>query len=222
MWSTIMTFSPDTEWIMAWTLSSRWTQLQKMIKRYTTEVHQCQFTCKEDIIVELGLMYKHGTVRVLLISKYESPIFAQKKPNGKLRLLVDLRKFNSLIADDVFKNNHPVRTLSDAAQHLAGKSLFCKTDSSQVYQSLQMVDQRSVELLVFKFASRIFAYKILAEGLSRSLSAFSCFMREYLDTIVKADQCSQYVDDSGIAANNATDLTRNIRAVFKCIRKGEL
>ena len=43
-------------------------------------------------------------------------------------------------------------------------------------------------------------------------------MREYLHPVVKADQCAQYVDDLGIAANNATDLTRKIRAVFKCIR----
>ena len=40
-----------------------------------------------------------------------------------------------------------------------------------------------------------------------------------MDPVVKADQCAQYVDDIGIAANNATDLTRNIRAVFKCIRQ---
>ena len=48
--------------------------------------------------------------------------------------------------------------------------------------------------------------------------AFSSFKREYLDPVVEADQCAQYVDDIGIAANNATDLTRNIRAVFQCIR----
>ena len=47
-------------------------------------------------------------------------------------------------------------------------------------------------------------------------------MREYLDPVIKADQCAQYVDDIGIAANNATDLTRNIRAVFKCIRLAEM
>ena len=47
-------------------------------------------------------------------------------------------------------------------------------------------------------------------------------MREYLDPVVKADQCAQYVDDIGIAANDATDLTRNIRAVFKCIRHAGL
>ena len=47
-------------------------------------------------------------------------------------------------------------------------------------------------------------------------------MREYLDPVVKAEQCAQYVDDIGIAANNATDLTRNIRAVFKWIRQAGL
>ena len=83
---------------------------------------------KEDLFVELALMHKYGIITVLPFSKYSSAIFAQRKPNGKLRLLVDLRKINSLIADDSTKNNHTVSTLSDAAQHLAGKSLFCKLD----------------------------------------------------------------------------------------------
>ena len=85
-----------------------------------------------------------------------------------------------------------------------------------------MADQRSVAMLAFNFVSKTFAYRRLAQGLSRSVSAFLSFMREYLDPVVKADQCAQYVDDIGIAANNATDLTRNIRAVFKCIREAGL
>ena len=40
--------------------------------------------------------------------------------------------------------------------------------------------------------------------------------------VVKADQCAQYVDDIGIAANNATDLARNNRAVLKFIRQAGL
>ena len=82
-----------------------------------------------------------------------------------------------------------------------------------------MADQCAVEKLAFTFASRNFDYKRLAQGLSRSVSAFSSFMREYLDPFVKADHCAQYVNDIGSAAKNATDVTRNIRAVFKCIRQ---
>ena len=80
-----------------------------------------------------------------------------------------------------------------------------------------MADQRSIELLAFDFASRTFAYHCLAQGLSRALSAFSSFMRKYLNTVIKADQCARYVDDIGIAANTTEQLIKNIRAVFKCI-----
>ena len=97
---------------------------------------------KENLTVELALMHKYGIITVLPFSKYPSPIFAQRKPIGKLRLLVDLRKINSLIPEDYTNNNYPVSTLSDAAQHLEGKSLFCKLDCSQAYQCLQMEDQR--------------------------------------------------------------------------------
>ena len=121
-----------------------------------------------------------------------------------------------------FNNNHPVSTLSDAAQHLAGKKLFCKLDCSQAYHCLQMADQRSIEMLAFNCASRTFAYRRLAQGLSRALSAFSSFIREYLDKVIKADQCAQYVDDIGIAANSVTQLIRNIKAVFECIRQAGL
>ena len=150
---------------------------------------------KDDLIVELALMHKYEIITLLPFSKYASPIFAQKKPNGTLCLLVDLRKINSLIADDYTNNNHPVSTLSDAAQHLSGKSLFCKLGCSQAYHCLQMANKRSVEMLAFSFASRTFAYKRLEQSLRRSVSAFSSFMLQYLDPVVRADQCAQYVDD---------------------------
>ena len=99
---------------------------------------------KDDILVELALLHKYGIITTLPFSKYASPIFAQRKPNGKLRLLVDLRKINALIADDYINNNHPVSTLTNAAQHMAGRNVFCKLDCSQAYHSLQMADQQSI------------------------------------------------------------------------------
>ena len=177
---------------------------------------------KEDILFELALLHKYGIISTLPFSKYASPVFAQKKPNGKLRLLVDLRKINNLISDDYIINNHPVSTLTDTAQHMAGKKLFCKLDCSQAYHCLQMADQRSLEMLAFNFASRIFAYRRLAQGLSRALSVFSSFMRDYLDRVIKADQCAQYVDDIGIAANDTEHLIKNLRATFECIREAGL
>ena len=151
---------------------------------YSQSLHM-SIHLEEDLIVELALMHKYGIITVLPFSKYASPTFAKRKPSGKLRFLVHLRKTSSLIADDCTNNNHPVSTWSDAAQHLAGKSLFFKLDCSRAYHCLQMADQRSTEMLAFNFASRTFAYKRLAQGLSRSVSAFSNFQREYLAQLSK-------------------------------------
>ena len=177
---------------------------------------------KEDLIVELALMHKHGINPVLPFSKYASPIFAQRKPNETLRLFVNLRKINTLIADDYTNNIHPVCILSDAAQHLAGNFQFCKIDCSQAHHYLQMADQLSVEMLVFNFDSRTFAYRRLAQGLSRYVCSFSNFTREYLGPVVEPDHRAQYVDDIGLAASKAMDLSRNVRAVLQCIRNAIL
>ena len=47
-------------------------------------------------------------------------------------------------------------------------------------------------------------------------------MREYLDKVIKADQCAQYVDDVGVAANYADHLIANLRATFKCFQQAGL
>ena len=41
---------------------------------------------KEDFFVELARMHKNGIITVLHFSKYANPIFAERKPNGKLRV----------------------------------------------------------------------------------------------------------------------------------------
>ena len=117
---------------------------------------------RDDITVELALLHRYGIITTLPFSKYASPIFAQRKPNGRLRLLVDLRKINNLISQDYVNNNHPVSTLLDAAQHMAGKKFFCKLNCSQANHCLQMAENQSMQMLAFNFETRTFAYRRLA------------------------------------------------------------
>ena len=155
-------------------------------------------------------------------SKYSSPLFAQRKPSGALRLLIDLRRVNHLIRHDYDSHNFPITTLADASAHLAGKKLFAKLDCSQAYFAVRLADAQSVQLLSFNFFSRTFAFTRLAQGLSRSVSAFSYFMRLYLDACIAEDKCFQYVDDLGTAAHTFEELLDNLRRIFECIRKSGL
>ena len=85
-----------------------------------------------------------------------------------------------------------------------------------------MADEQSIQLLSFNFRSRTFAFLRLAQGLTRSLSAFTSVVREYLDPLVKADRCAQYVDDIGIAANTPDELIENLELVFQQLTKAGL
>ena len=78
---------------------------------------------RDDLLVELALMQAYDIITTLPDSN-SSLLFAQRKPSGKLRLLVDLRRINHLIKNDYNEHNHPVSTLEDAAQHMAGKKLL--------------------------------------------------------------------------------------------------
>ena len=139
-------------------------------------------------------------------------MFEQRKPNRKLRLQVNIRKINALISDDYINNDHHLSTNS-GAELLPGK--ICIIDCSE---DLKVADQRSIELSAFNFANRAFAYRRLTQGLKLSLSVFSSFMREYLDTLIEADHCAQSVNYKRIVAIDSRELLENIRAVFKCIR----
>ena len=86
---------------------------------------------KEDIAVKLALLHKYGIFTTLPFRNYMSLLFAQRKPIGKLRLLVGSRKINNLISSDYLNNNHTISTLTAAAQHMAGKNSICKLECSQ-------------------------------------------------------------------------------------------
>ena len=106
---------------------------------------------KKDFFDKGSLMLKYGIITVLHFSNCTNP-FLHRKNRTETKFAVDLKKINRLIADGSTKNNHPVSTLSDAAQHMAGRSVYCKLDCSHAYHCLQMADQRSVEMLAFNFA----------------------------------------------------------------------
>ena len=78
---------------------------------------------KDDLLVELALMQEYGIITTLPYSKYSSPIFAQRKRNGKLRILVDLRRINHLIKNDYGEHNHQSQLFQTLLNTWPGKNI---------------------------------------------------------------------------------------------------
>ena len=57
---------------------------------------------------------------------------------------MDLSQINHLFKNDYNQHNHPVTTIANIAQHMAGKKYFFKLDCSQAYHCSQMSDEQLV------------------------------------------------------------------------------
>ena len=172
------------------------------------------FHLREELQVQLALLQYIGIITSLNHSKYGSPIFAHRKTNGELRILVDLRRINLFLLHDYHKNKFPISTMADTTAHFAGKSLFCKLDCSQTYHCIQMADPFSVQLLAFNFASSTMAYQRLARGLNRAVTGFNAFVRNYLEPCLSANICTQHMDDIGCGVDSPEQLLLYVRELF--------
>ena len=177
---------------------------------------------RDEILVELALLQCFNIITTLSHSKYSSPIFVHRKSSGKLRILIDLRRVNHLLRHDYLNSNFPISIMTDATNHFAGKNLFCKLDCSQAYHCVQMADDLSVQLLAFNFASRTFAYNCLAQGLNKSVTGFSSFVKHYLDPCLAANVCTQFMDDIAAGVNNFDEMIPALRKIFDCLRESGL
>ena len=109
--------------------------------------------------------------------------------------------------------------MTDATNHFAGKNLFWKLDCSQADHCVQMADDLPVQLLAINFASRTFAYNCLAQGLNKTVTGFSSFVKHYLDPCLAAKVCTQFMDDIAVEVNNFVEMIPALRKIFDCWRE---
>ena len=175
-------------------------------------IHLC-----DELSVELALLQFFIIITTLSHPKYSSPIFVHRKASGKMRILLDLRRVNHLLRHDCLNSNFTTSNMTDATIHFAGKKLFSKLDCSQAYHCVQMADDLPVQLLAFNFASRTFAYTCLAQGLNKSVTGFSSFVKHYLDPCLAADLCTQFMDDIAAGVIEFDELIPVLRKTFDCL-----
>ena len=145
------------------------------------------------MLVEFALEEKYCIFTTVILASTRLHFSCILNQTGSLEfsLTYEVRRINHLIKHDYNQHNHPVITIDDAAQHIAGKNYIRKLDCSPASECLQIADEQSIQLLSFKFGAGAFAYRRLAQGMNKSLSAFNSPVREYLEPVVKADRCAQ-------------------------------
>ena len=177
---------------------------------------------RNKILFWLALMQYYGIVTRLPHSNYSSLIFVQRKSSGKMRILIDPRRVNHFLRNDYSNKIFPITDMTDAVYHFAGKTLLTKIDCSQACHCVQMADSLSVQLLSFNFASRTYANTRLAQGLNKSVTEFSSFVRSYLDSCLAVNLCTQFMDAFGCGVETFEQMVPSLRQYLDCLRKSGL
>ena len=85
-----------------------------------------------------------------------------------------------------------------------------------------MADDLSIQFVSFTFASRTFAYNCLSQGVKKSVTGFSSFVKNYLDPCLAANVCTQFMDDIADGVNNLDEMIAAVRENFDSLRESGL
>ena len=90
---------------------------------------------RDEVLIKLALLQAFTNITTLTLSEYSCPIFVHLKSSGILWTVNNQRHVNHLIRHDYSSSKFPISIITDATNHFARKSLFCKLDCSQAYHS---------------------------------------------------------------------------------------
>ena len=146
-------------------------------------------------------------------SKYESPVFLKKKPDGTYRLLVDYRQVNKIIEKDT--NRVPV--IETFWPHLRNMKFFTQLDLNSGYFQIPL-EEKSKELTGISIDGKGYVFNSLPQGMSTSPSMFQTVMMETLQPLLwKKVIC--YLDDICVFGKTEKECIDNTIEVLEILNE---
>lgn len=94
-------------------------------------------------------------------TSWVSPVIVVPKPNGDIRLCVDMRQANNAI----IRERHPIPTVDEVLYNMNGAEVFSKLDLKYGYHQIEL-DDESRDITTFVTHRGLYRYKRLMFGIS--------------------------------------------------------
>ena len=119
-------------------------------------------------------------------TSWVNPIVVVPKPNGKIRMCLDMRRANEAI----IRERHVIPKIDDVLTELHGAKYFSKIDLREGYHQIQLHED-SRDITTFAKHEGLFRYKCLIYGVS---SAFESF-RKQIEIVISGCPGSRNISD---------------------------
>ena len=100
-------------------------------------------------------------------TRWLSPLVAVEKPNGDVRICIDMRQPNQAI----IRERHPVPTVEETIQEMSGGKVFSKLDLNMAYHQVELHPD-SREITTFAGPDGLYRYKRLLFGVNMATEKF--------------------------------------------------
>ena len=145
-----------------------------------------------------------------------APVMFVKRPDGKLRLVVDYRGLNKVTV----KNRFPLPLIPEMLDRLHLAKVFTKIDLRNAYHQVR-VKAGDEWKTAFRCREGLYEYTVCPQGPTNAPAMFQYFMndilREYLDVIAVG-----ILDDVIIFSENPSDHAKHVRSILQVLRDNQL
>ena len=139
-----------------------------------------------------------------------NPVVVAPKPNGEIRLCLDMRRAN----EAVIRGRHPIPTVDEVLQSINGSKVFSKLDLKWGYHQLELAPE-SRDITTFAVHNGIYRYKRLFFGVS---SASEQYQYEIAKVIAGIEGVENISDDIIVHGPNQETHDRRLHATLQRLR----
>jgi hypothetical protein len=140
-----------------------------------------------------------------------SPLVVVPKPNGEVRICVDMRRVNTA----VFRERYPIPTVEEILQDLTGAWVFSKLDLRWGYHQIEL-DEQSRNYTTFSTHTGLYRYKRLMFGVSAAPEIYQHVIQQSLQGCPGMRNIS---DDIIVLGKTQQEHNNNLNAVLATLQE---
>ena len=190
--------------------------INKKVKPVAQQVHRLPFGLRDKVDLKLDDLLSKDIIEELpdTPTSWISPLVVAPKPDGDIRVCVDMRRANEAI----IRERHPIPTIEEVLYDLNGSTVLGKVDLKWGFHQVEL-EGESREIITFVTHLGLYRYKRLMFGIS---SAPEKYQRIISDVIRGCKGVANIADDLIVPGKDAGEHDKNLHAVLQHLKERSL
>ena len=171
----------------------------------------------KEIDIEINELLKKGVITVCerKDGDFVSPIFTRPKKDGKVRLILNLKKLNKSVEYHHFK----METLKQALTLITEGCWFASLDLKEAYFSIH-IKEESQEFLKFIWKGQLYKFTVFPNGLACCPRIFTKILKPVMAYLHQKGFISTiFIDDTLLMGDSEFECIRNVQASLDIFQK---